>query len=68
MNAGVAELEYALGLDPSLGCPVRRSTSHCEFESRRPHQTLSFGYCIPTGLRSVNLLPSVAFTANDARS
>lgn len=36
-GAGVAELAYALDLGSSLGCPVGRSTSHCEFKPRRPH-------------------------------
>lgn len=53
VNAGVAEMEDALGLDPSLGCPVGRSTSHCEFESRRPHhfvsQRLLYSNWLPEG-------------------
>ena len=40
-NAGVAELAYALDLGSSLGCPVGRSTSHCEFKPRRPHHSCS---------------------------
>ena len=33
---GLAELEDALGLGPSWGCPVGRSPSPCEFDSRAP--------------------------------
>jgi hypothetical protein len=36
-RADMAELADALGLGPSLGCPLGRSTSHCEFKSRCPH-------------------------------
>jgi hypothetical protein len=33
---GLAELADALGLEPSWGCPVGRSPSPCEFNSRAP--------------------------------